>query len=75
MVCVDVIRWSVLNDVSDSRPRGVIIGRHFHANIKVQIAMCKDNNSKSRAATYVKFDMYIYNDIDRLYSVYKIFDF
>ena len=49
-------------------------GRHFYANMKVQTAMCKDNNnSKSRAATYVKFD--IYNDISTLYSVYKIFDF
>ena len=51
-----------------------MIGRHFHANMKVQtVKMCKDNNnSKSRAATHVKFDIY---DIDRLYSVYKIFDF
>ena len=38
-----------------------MIGRHFHANIKLQTAMCKDNNnSKSRGATYVKFDIYIY---------------
>ena len=29
-----------------SRPRGVMIGPHFHANIKVQTATCKDNNSK-----------------------------
>ena len=57
------------------RLRGIMIGRHFHANIKVQTAMCKDNNnSKSRAATYVQFDIYK-NDISRLYSVYKIFDF
>ena len=53
-----------------------MIGRHFHANMKVHTAMCKDNNinSKSRAATYVKFDIYIYNDMSRLYSLYKIFD-
>ena len=38
-----------------------MIGRHFHANMKVQTAMCKDNNnSKGRAATYVEFDIYIY---------------
>ena len=42
------------------RLRGIMIGRHFHANISVQTAMCKDNNnSKSRVATYVKFDIYI----------------
>ena len=42
------------------RLRGIIIGRHFHSNMKVQTAMCKDNNnSKSEAATYVKFDIYI----------------
>ena len=36
----------------------IMIGRHFHANIKVQSAMCKDNNnSKSRAATRVKFEI------------------
>ena len=36
-----------------------MIGRHFHANVKVQTAMCKDNNnSKGRAATYVKFHIY-----------------
>ena len=41
------------------RLRGIIIGHHFHANIIVQAAMCKDNNnSKSRAATRVKFDIY-----------------
>ena len=53
-----------------------MISRHFQANMKVQTAMCKDNNnSKSRAATYVKFDIYIYvyNDISRLYLVYKIY--
>ena len=34
------------------RLRGIMIGRHIHANIKVPTAMCKDNNnSKSRAAT------------------------
>ena len=60
---------------STLRLRGIMIGRHFHENIKVQTAMCKDNNnSRSRAATYVKFDIYI-NEISRLYSVYKIFDF
>ena len=33
-----------------------MIGRHFDAHAKVQTAVCKDNsNSKSRAATYVKF--------------------
>ena len=38
----------------------IMIGRHFHANIKVQTAMCKDNyNSKNRVATYLKFDIYI----------------
>ena len=38
--------------------RGIMIGRHFHTNMKVHTATCKDNNnSKSRAATYtyVKF--------------------
>ena len=41
------------------RLRGIMPGRHFHENIKVQTAMCKDNNnSKSRAAAYVKFDIY-----------------
>ena len=35
-----------------SRLRCIMIGRHFHANMKVQTAMRKDNNtSKSRAAT------------------------
>ena len=38
-----------------------MISRHFHANMKVQTAICKDNNnSKSRAATYVKFDIYFW---------------
>ena len=38
----------------------IITGRHFHENMKVQTAMCKDNNnSKGRAATYVKFDTYL----------------
>ena len=42
------------------RLRGIMIGYHFHANMKVQTAMCKDNNnSKRRAATYVKFDKYM----------------
>ena len=41
------------------RPRGIMTGLHFHANMKVQTAMCKDNNnSKSRLATYVKFVIY-----------------
>ena len=36
-----------------------MIGQHFLVNMKVQTAMCKDNNSsKGRAATYVKFDIY-----------------
>ena len=34
--------------------------RHFQGNMKVQTAMCKDNNnSKRRAATNGKFDIYI----------------
>ena len=42
------------------RLRGIMIGHLFHVNMKVQTAMCKDNNnSKSRAATYVKFDIYL----------------
>ena len=42
------------------RPRGIMIGRQFHANMKVQTTTCKDNNnSKSRAATCVKFDINI----------------
>ena len=33
-------------------------GRHFHANMKVQTATCKDNNnSKSRAAACVNFEI------------------
>ena len=37
------------------------IGHHFHANMKVQTAMCKDNNkSKSRAATYIHTYIYTY---------------
>ena len=40
------------------RLRGITIGRHFHANMKVQTAACKDNNkSNSRAATCVKFEI------------------
>ena len=43
------------------RLRSIMIGRHFHANMKVQIAMRKDdNNSKTGAATNVKFVIYIY---------------
>ena len=42
------------------RQRGIMIGGHFHANMKVQTAMCKDNNnSKSRAAACVKFEINI----------------
>ena len=41
-----------------------MIGSHFHANVKVQTAMYKDDsNSKSRAVTFVKFDIYISNEI------------
>ena len=37
---------------------GIMTGRHFHANMKVQTATCKDNdNSKSRAATCMKFEI------------------
>ena len=37
-----------------------MIGRHFHANMKVQTETCKDNNnSKSRVATYVEFEINI----------------
>ena len=58
------------------RLRGTVIGSHFQVNTKVQTAMCKDNNnSKSRAATSVKFDIHTQNVIGRLYSVHKIFDF
>ena len=32
-----------------------MIGRHFHANMKVQTATCEDK--KSRAATCVKFEI------------------
>ena len=36
-----------------------MIDCYFHVNMKVQTAMCKDNNnSKSRPATYVKFDIW-----------------
>ena len=54
-----------------------MIGRHIHANIKVQTAMCKDNNnSKSRAATYVKFDIYKMMLVDYIqclkYSIFNI---
>ena len=42
------------------RLRGIMIGRHFHVNTKVPTVTCKDNNnSKSRAATCVKFDISI----------------
>ena len=56
------------------RLRSIMIGRHFYANMKVQTAVCNcedNNNSKSRAATYVKLaiDIYIYNDIGTLYSM------
>ena len=58
------------------RLRSIMIGCHFHANMKVEISMCKgNNNSKSSTATYMKFDMYIsIYDISRLCAVYKIFD-
>ena len=43
-----------------------MIGRHFHANMKVQTATCKDNNnSKSRAVTCVKFEINIIHPLDR----------
>ena len=46
--------------MSTLRLRGIVTGRHFQANKKVQTEMCKDNNnSKSRAATCVKFDIHI----------------
>ena len=52
------------------RLRVSMIGRHFHASMNVQTAMCKHNNtSKIRAATCVKFGIYIYNDISRFYSI------
>ena len=39
---------------------GIMIGRHFHANMKVKNATCKDNsNSKSREVTSVKFEINI----------------
>ena len=42
------------------RLHGIMIDRHFHANIKMQTATCKDNNnSESRAATSVKFEINI----------------
>ena len=63
---LDILR--VIEFVSDEgdcpdfirlRLRSIMIDLHFHANMKVQTAMCKNsNNSKSRAATCVKFDMY-----------------
>ena len=59
---VDLFVYSYENDLSDNslRLRGVTIGRHFHANMKVQTATCKDNNnSKSRAATWVKLEINI----------------
>ena len=52
--------------------RGIMVGRHFHVNIKVQVAMCKDkNNSKSRVATYLKFDICRLN-LYIIFSVQKI---
>ena len=41
------------------RLRGIMIGRHFHGNMKVQTATCKDNNnSKSRAVRCLQFNTY-----------------
>ena len=43
--------------------------------MKVQTTTCKDNNnSKSKAAACVKFEINI-NDINTLYSVHKVSDF
>ena len=54
-----LIQELVLNTVQ-LRLRGITIGRHFHANMKVQTATCKDNNnSKIRAATCMKFEINI----------------
>ena len=48
-----------------------MFGRHFHTSMKVQIARCKDNNnSKNRAATFVKFYIYIYIMISVHYIQY-----
>ena len=48
-----------------------MIRSHFHANMKVQTAMCKDdNNSRSRAATYVKFEINIKLYIYDMYMIY-----
>ena len=45
-------------DGSTLRLRGIMIGRHFPANMEVQTATYKDNsNSKSRAAICVKFEI------------------
>ena len=57
-VAILVIKFMASSDLSTRylRLRGIMTGRHFQANMKVQTAMCKDNKSKSRAATYVKFD-------------------
>ena len=54
-----------------------MIGRHFEANMKMQTAMCKDNNnSKSTAATCVKFDIHkiiLVDYIQRIkYSIFNI---
>ena len=46
--------------ITTLRLRGIMIGRQFHANMKVQTAACNDNNnSKSRAAIYVEFEINI----------------
>ena len=37
--------------------------------------ICITITQKGKAATNVKFDIYIKDDISRLYSVHKIFDF
>ena len=39
------------------RLRGIMIGCHFHANMKVQTALKDNNKSKSRAVTCVKFEI------------------
>ena len=62
VLCSSEVMFSFL--IKLLRLRGTMIGRHFHANMKVQTATCKDNNnSKNRAATWEKFDIYIYKVI------------
>ena len=53
------LRWGQLKR-TPLRLRGIMTGRQFHANMKVQTSTCRDNsNSRSRAATYVKFKINI----------------